>query len=99
MEIYSTDSLRSQYLFHDVAEMEAVIRGHPAHAVCSKRSFRLHAGGLDHIRPLVALPGEEGRELVRRAGLGIDVELGERGADLGGLQAFVDRGIEPGHDR
>src|SRR4030081_220528 len=70
-----------------------------AHAVCSRRSLRLHAGSPYHRRPLVALLGEEGRELLRRGDPGVDTEFGERVADLGRFQAFVDRGVELGHDR
>ena len=60
------------------------------------RSLRLHAGGLDHGRPLLPLPGEEGGELLGRRDPGIDAELGQGGADLGRFQAFVDRGVELG---
>ena len=65
----------------------------------SGRSIDLGAGELHQRRPFRHLLGEEGAELLRRAGLGSALKFASAVLASGDLQAVVDRRVELGDDR
>src|SRR5580704_15879042 len=64
-----------------------------------KALLRLNSGADDHVMPLIEVGRDAVGELLRRARLRLDTELGQR-VDRGAVvQDRIHLGIEPRHDR